>query len=151
MSFLPSIRLPAASYLEPPHVSRWRPLRAPAAAISRADGRTIAAALEGLQLDLARELPERLRKLGELVDRAEREQTAESVAELRALAHRLRGTVGSFGFVEVSDAVGALEEALVPGEPLARGGALVRVRECLATAAAAATRAAVPPSAASRE
>ncbi len=39
--------------------------------------------------------------------------------EARALAHRLRGTAGSFGFAEVSAAAGALEDALERGEDVA--------------------------------
>lgn len=57
-------------------------------------------------------LHERLTELGETVRRAHAEPTEGALAEATAVAHRLAGTAGSYGFVEVGEAVAALERSL---------------------------------------
>ncbi|MCX4246666.1 Hpt domain-containing protein [Paraliomyxa miuraensis] len=57
-------------------------------------------------------LRERLEQLAALVERAHAGASPEALAEALGAAHRLAGTSGSYGFVDVSEAVAALERAL---------------------------------------
>lgn len=69
--------------------------------------------LTELRLSYAESLPTRLRALDRAI-RAWRRAPEDSAALEKAekLAHRLRGTTGSYGFADVSAAMGAVEDAL---------------------------------------
>jgi HPt (histidine-containing phosphotransfer) domain-containing protein len=74
----------------------------------------VQAALAVLRTDYAARLPALIQSLLDLVEEAgERPGVAE---EARLLAHRLRGTAGSYGFVDVSEAAGRIEDAIEAGE-----------------------------------
>jgi HPt (histidine-containing phosphotransfer) domain-containing protein len=91
----------------------------------------IVAALAELREQYARELPDLIAALTAVVARLGVDPAAESDA--KAQAHRLRGTSGSYGFADVSEAVARLEQALSP--PVIRGDV---------DAAIGAVRAAIP-------
>lgn len=57
-------------------------------------------------------LRERLGELETLVGQAHHDPTAGALAEAGGAAHRLAGTAGSYGFVEVGEAAAALERSL---------------------------------------
>ncbi|MEX1364880.1 MAG: Hpt domain-containing protein, partial [Nannocystaceae bacterium] len=57
-------------------------------------------------------LRERLGELATLVEQAHLDPTPGSLAEAGGAAHRLAGTAGSYGFVEVGEAAAALERSL---------------------------------------
>ena len=73
----------------------------------------LAAALAELRTGYAAELPGLVRELGALLDAAATD--AGALARARQAAHRLRGTAGSYGFVEVGEAAGRIEDALEEG------------------------------------
>jgi len=54
----------------------------------------------------------RLAELGELVEAAQRQASRGQLAEAVGAAHRLAGTAGSYGYVEVGEAAAGLERAL---------------------------------------
>lgn len=54
----------------------------------------------------------RLDRLESLVERARAEPAQGALAEAISAAHRLAGTAGSYGFVEVGEAAAGLERAL---------------------------------------
>src|SRR5206468_4299258 len=59
------------------------------------------------------------------------------IAAARPLAHRLRGTAGSYGFFDVGDACGRIEDALERlegGAPPAPAGTWVEIERALADA-----------------
>ena len=57
-------------------------------------------------------LQQRLERLAELVERAQREPDTGALAEAISTAHRLAGTAGSYGYVDVGESVASLERAL---------------------------------------
>jgi len=60
--------------------------------------------------EFARELPERVAKLeGLLADHA--------LSELQTLAHQLKGAGGGYGFAQITEVAGRLEQALKSGAP----------------------------------
>lgn len=71
------------------------------------------AELAALRVAYARDLPAKARA----VAAATREVVAEAsrAADAIAVAHRLRGTAGAYGYPEVSRAAGAIEDALHRG------------------------------------
>jgi len=69
--------------------------------------------LAALRLSYARSLPDRLRLVREALGAwAEAPGDTESYARAESLAHRLRGTTGSYGFGAFSEKLGAVEDAL---------------------------------------
>ncbi|MDQ1814003.1 ATP-binding protein [Massilia sp. CCM 9210] len=54
---------------------------------------------------------------------------AGEAAEAAALAHMLKGSAGSFGYPRVTELAGALERALLDGEPAAGAGLLVQLQQ----------------------
>lgn len=56
-------------------------------------------------------IPERVEELARFLASARR-------AEAIAVAHRLRGTAGTYGFLDVGDAAGRIEDALLAGAPM---------------------------------
>ena len=77
----------------------------------------ILAALAELREQYARELPQLFTALAAVV--AELRADPDVAGDAKGMAHRLRGTAGSYGFQAVSDAAARLESALT--EPLAWG------------------------------
>ena len=76
----------------------------------------------------------RLDELEGLVERARGDPSEGTLAEAVSVAHRLAGTAGSYGFVEVGEAAAALERSLqrIAGgqdEWEAAQAALLRMRE----------------------
>ena len=74
----------------------------------------LAAAVAELRAEYLPTIPEKLAILESLVLRARAEGDGDSREELRALAHRLRGTMGSYGFAEIGAPIGRIEDALAP-------------------------------------
>ena len=72
----------------------------------------ILAALAELREQYARELPLVFVALAAAVSALRADPDA--VTEAKGMAHRLRGTAGSYGFQAVSDAAAQLESALAP-------------------------------------
>ena len=60
--------------------------------------------------DFARELPARVAKLETLV-------SSHAFAELQTLAHQLKGAGGGYGFAQITEVAGRLEQALKSGAP----------------------------------
>jgi len=60
--------------------------------------------------DFARELPARVTKLEALL-------TTRAFAELQTLAHQLKGAGGGYGFPQITEVAGRLEQALKSGLP----------------------------------
>ena len=75
--------------------------------------------LTALRRSYTRSVPIRLRTLASAIHAWRRApHDAELLAHARTLAHRLRGTAGSYGLREVSAAVGTVEDWLrLAGEP----------------------------------
>lgn len=65
--------------------------------------------LRSLRQHYAGELPERMRAIDEAL--------ATGDPQTRSLVHRLHGSAGSYGFLDVSRAAGHLEEALEAADP----------------------------------
>lgn len=129
---------------EPPRVvctaGPWRPRERWPAALVRWPGRALAAPaaepaadaavaelLAALRHDYTRQLPQALAELAQAVIDAR--LGVAPLADARMLAHRLRGTAGSYGHRELGEAAGRLEAQLAAGElasgPLARSLAAV--------------------------
>ena len=77
----------------------------------QADSGNFAVALAPLKREFGERLKERLAELEMAVDRAKRDRDA--FGQARALAHRLRGSAGSYGYGAVSASVGLVEDLLV--------------------------------------
>lgn len=60
--------------------------------------------------DFARELPARVAKIEELLQ-------ACALSELQTLAHQLKGAGGGYGFAQITEVAGRLEQALKTGAP----------------------------------
>lgn len=58
--------------------------------------------------DFARELPARAARIEALVE-------ARSLSELQTLAHQLKGAGGGYGFAQITEIAGRLEQALKSG------------------------------------
>lgn len=105
---------------------------------SERETRSAAAALQArLERRYAAVLPERLAELRAALTRARSDPDALEPA--RELAHRLKGTAGSYGFAEVADGIARLEAVLVsltPPDWSAIEEALVRVERAAAAASA---------------
>src|SRR5207253_156316 len=69
------------------------------------------ARLEHLQREYARNLPERLTAVAELLMMI-RNLHPEAVEELVCAAHKIRGTAGAYGFAIVSESMGCIEDML---------------------------------------
>lgn len=65
-----------------------------------------------LRASFATRLLERLTRLEALVLQAQNEPANGALAESIGVAHRMAGTAGSYGFVDVGEAAAALERAL---------------------------------------
>ena len=99
-----------------------------------------------------RDLPDRVERLGGALRAWQRAPAeAELCNRARELAHRLRGTAGSFGFAAVGEAAGRIEEAVrkiggAPGEEHAAAWRDVwaHLREAETLAAEARARAGSP-------
>jgi chemotaxis protein histidine kinase CheA len=72
-----------------------------------------------LRAEYAAELPGLLHALAALLEEAAADAAA--VDPARRAAHRLRGTGGSYGFTEVTEVAGRIEDALDAGEPVPPG------------------------------
>ena len=68
------------------------------------------AELQALRARFAAKLPEKLRELGASVTRAKTDP--QSIAEAQLLAHRMRGSAGSYGYPELGEAMGFAEDLL---------------------------------------
>lgn len=68
------------------------------------------AELAALRTAYGRDLPGKIVAVSEAIAARDHERT-------RALAHRLRGTAGVYGYAAVSAAAATIEEALLSGEP----------------------------------
>jgi HPt (histidine-containing phosphotransfer) domain-containing protein len=69
-----------------------------------------AAAFAAIRADYARELPGEVGQLAAAVESArDKDPTALCKGEARAIAHRLYGTAGSYGFTEISEPAAELE------------------------------------------
>ena len=74
--------------------------------------------MEKLIADYRRALPDRVRGIADAL-------RAGNTATLARLAHQLRGSAAMFGFPEVSEAAGRLEDACRAGQPAENVAALV--------------------------
>ena len=74
----------------------------------------LTAAVAELRAEYLPTVPAKLATLEALVRQARSNGDDDSRERLRALAHRLRGTMGSYGFAEIGAAVGRIEDALAP-------------------------------------
>ena len=94
----------------------------------------LATAFEKLRAQYAKRLPTRIRDLCAKAERL-RDEEADDLDSVRMLAHRLQGPAGSYGFAEVSEIAGTLEELFEsdPGErhwdEINAGLARLRARE----------------------
>ena len=87
-----------------------RPSESPSAVLA---ARAAAEALAELRAGYATELPERVERLAHALHAWHRAPADATRLELaRVLAHKLRGTAGSYGFPEVGEAAGRVEEAV---------------------------------------
>ncbi len=96
---------------------RW-PLRSTPTRSEAPTGTTVEAMLATLRIEYQDQLPDTLAELASAVielPRGPRETHGASWTDARMLAHRLRGTAGSYGQPAVSEAAGRLEELLVGG------------------------------------
>ncbi len=107
-----------------------------AAAPPPADLSAFAAHLVGLEREFRARLPEKLAEL-EAALRQAREDPAE-IQAARTLAHRLRGSAGSYGFASVGVAAGLVEDLLAEAAPTLPGntwerldGALIEARQVI--------------------
>ena len=66
--------------------------------------------LANLRADYAKQLPQKLTDLSQATHNAIADPTTKDYA--RSLAHKLRGTAGSYGFHQLSEAAGVLEDLL---------------------------------------
>jgi HPt (histidine-containing phosphotransfer) domain-containing protein len=66
--------------------------------------------LATLRADYAKQLPQKITDLTEATQRALKDPSNKEQA--RSLAHKLRGTGGSYGFHKLSEAAGKLEDLL---------------------------------------
>ena len=71
-------------------------------------------ALRALRAEYAKEVPSRVRRLARAL-RAWRRAPADapSMERARVLAHRLRGTAGSYGFAAMGEAAGRVEDGIL--------------------------------------
>jgi chemotaxis protein histidine kinase CheA len=71
-------------------------------------------ALAALRIDYARRLPGRVRQVARALRALRRTPgDARLLERARALAHRLRGTAGSYGFAAVGAAAGRVEDGIL--------------------------------------
>lgn len=78
-------------------------------------------ALEELRANYRVELPERLEELSRALTAAwESSADLEGLNQVRVLAHRLRGTASSYGFLQVGEEAGQIEDLVI--EAIAAGG-----------------------------
>ena len=100
-----------------------QPKQPPGRARSPEREAAIRAALAELREEYRQITPGQLRELGALIEQARRgEAAAEALPQARMLAHRIRGTAGSYGWAPVGEAAGRIEDALLVA--VERGGAL---------------------------
>ncbi len=72
--------------------------------------------LKRLRRAFREELPSRLRELGDALVAARKDPAAsEKLGAAREIAHRLRGTAGSYGFLQVGEEAGRIEDRIVQG------------------------------------
>lgn len=74
-------------------------------------------ALGEARLRYRRALPEKVGQLATAIYQAKSRPTEGTLAQARQLAHRLRGTAGSFGLAAVGEAAGRIEELLLAPAP----------------------------------
>ena len=82
-------------------------------------------------------LPQRLGELARELAHLDDGSAGDSVAEASLLAHRLRGTAATFGFLVVGECAGRIEDALrgfVEGDAAARARARVAIAAALEAA-----------------
>lgn len=91
-----------------------RPPAAPPPAPEPAPGAAMAEVLAAMRLEYTLQMPQALAVLARAVIDARR--GGGSPADARMLAHRLRGTAGSYGHRAIGEAAGRLEDLLVAGE-----------------------------------
>lgn len=98
----------------------------------------IRAALAELRAEYRELVPAQLRELEDCIAQARRgEGGAAALALARTLAHRVRGTAGSYGWPAVGEAAGRIEDALeAAGEALGEEAA-AGIAQALADARAA--------------
>jgi hypothetical protein len=108
--------------------------------VSRGDPAALAA-IDALRRDYASSLAWRVGELSQVVRSA---RAAPDDPRRSALAwetaHRLRGTIGSFGFVELSEIIGAVEREIGAGAARQGAPAWGRVEALLGEASACAAR-----------
>ncbi|AKT43717.1 Hpt domain-containing protein [Chondromyces crocatus] len=79
----------------------------------------IRAALEEMRSEYRAVVPQQLDEIAVHLAQArsggDEASVAEALTQMRRLAHRIRGTAGSFGWVSLSQAAGAIEDALEEG------------------------------------
>ena len=95
----------------------------------------IAALLAEARREYAAALPEKVADLRAVLDR-------KAWADARRAAHKLRGSAGTYGFVVLSEAAGALEDLLLESPQGLEGDGLARANAGVATAIEEARRAA---------
>lgn len=86
------------------------PRARPSSGLDRAD---VAQALAALREEFARALPARMTELIDSLDRAR--ASTDAIGDARALAHKLVGTAGSYGWRALSSALSAVEAELSRG------------------------------------
>ncbi len=82
-------------------------------------------------------LPKRLEDLARELANVTGESGRESLEEASLLAHRLRGTAATFGFLAIGECAGRIEDALariVGGDDVVRGLALAEIESAMTTA-----------------
>ena len=73
----------------------------------------IRAALEELRQEYLAELPDLLAALSNAVTQAQSSGSADDLRSAVSKAHALKGTSGSYRFIEISDAAGLMEDGLL--------------------------------------
>lgn len=91
-----------------------RVLEEPKAPVAAPPASALAAELEALQAEFTAKLPDKLHELETAVVLARTDRTG--IATARGLAHRLRGSSGSYGHAEFGEAVGRVEDLLAEAE-----------------------------------
>ena len=82
--------------------------------VSRPPSPEVLAALKELQAEYAKVLPKLVGTLAEALRRAKSHpEDPVPLEEVRAQAHKLRGSAGSYGFFDVGDAAVRMEEAAI--------------------------------------
>ncbi|WP_044238433.1 Hpt domain-containing protein [Chondromyces apiculatus] len=109
-----------------------RPHRSPAREAA------IQAALAEMRVEYRAQLPGYLDEISTCIARVQRgEGDADDLARARLLAHRIRGTAGSYGWSALSQALGRVEDTLEAGDAAPAGEMLAQLAAALADAKAA--------------